>query len=114
MMVERFHALDYVEGILILWARWMRATWDGGRPRGAEGFSVRGSTDFEDMLADTERKQAAICDAVIRDLPADQRCALHHTYLNAVWRFRDYDASLAAAKEAVRKALDERGVWLGG
>lgn len=125
---SRYHEdqMDHVERELLNWAAWMR---NSGERRGAGGAStgfIGGgyTANFDDMVAAMERKTAEITDTVIADLPAVQQAAIHHAYLNAVFRFGPQDAPasykqaiferhLVAAKEAVRRGLKARHVWIG-
>lgn len=117
LKVERFHEMDHVEACLVDWARFLRGYNPvDGYPGRSDVLGTGGaSKSFDAMCEASDMKIARITDTVIGDLPANQQCALHHAYLNAVWRFmrNDYEAVLAAAKNRVRDGLRARGVWLG-
>lgn len=72
-----------------------------------------GSKDWDDLADEVDRRCARAVDAVIRGLPPAQSAALMHAYLHAVFRFpRDnYDALLAAAREAVDNGLTAKGMY---
>lgn len=107
--------LDYLEIHLYEWARWQRS----GMPvqvygKQAVGLSNGGaSQDFDDMLEAEQRRIAAVVDSVINDLPPIQRCAIHHRYLHAVFRFKGYIQTLREAKAALRVGLRKKHIWLG-
>lgn len=121
---ERFHRVeDHLEALLIDWAAWMRAKWDGGRPREAAGCLGGGYTsDFDDMCATVDRNVAKIVDRAIEDLGVEhptQRLAIYITYgiaegSVAVWRLREpVDVVYERAKENLAPRLKKKGVWLG-
>lgn len=91
------------------WAAWMRH-------RGCGGYElqggVSGSTDFDAMCDAMDRKNAAILNALIEDLPAAQCCAVYARYLSLPFKFpRQNKAQLLnAARETLREKLAERGV----
>lgn len=95
------------------WAAWMRSgTALGVKVSAISAVSL--GADFTDICQAMDRRVAAITNALIDDLPAAQRMALHRRYLNAVYRFPDYPGTLLAAREAVAAGLRRRGVWMGG
>ena len=106
---------DYLELHLLNWATWMRHDIGvRGYPQKALGLATGGaSEEFDHMLEDEEKRIARVTDTVINDLPPIQRCALHHCYLHAVFRFRDYTATLDAARDGVRAGLKRKGIWMG-
>lgn len=109
---ERFHAPDQTERLLLDWARWMRrGVLTGGYLNSAVGCVGGGySTSFEDMLEATQVRIDRTIDAIIHGLPPAQICALHHAYLNAVYRFRDFEPTLLQAKAQVGIEARRRGV----
>lgn len=124
----RYHEeqIDHVERELLNWAAWMRNSGEGlGAGGASSGFIAGGFTSsFDDMVAAMERRTAEVTDVVIAELPAIQQAAIHHAYLNAVFRFGPPDAPasykqaiferhLAAAKEGVKRGLKARHVWVG-
>lgn len=106
--------LDRLDFYLSLWQTYMHTGSNTrGYPGRAAGFSAGGySQDFDDMVDSVDRRAAEATDAVIRGLPMDQQCALHHRYLAAVFRFRNYGRSLYFAREAVREGLKKRQIWV--
>lgn len=105
---------DRVDFYLSLWQTYMHTGSESrGYPGQSSGFSAGGySQDFDDMVEGVDLAAARAVDAVIRDLPLDQQCALHHRYLAAVWRFRNYGRSLYFARENVREGLKRKNVWV--
>lgn len=111
-VVERADAELLLDRYLDEWAAWMR----GGTGLGVHVSAIAAvslGADFADMCQAMDRRVAAITNALIDDLPPAQRMALHHRYLQAVYRFRDYPGTLAAARGAVATGLRRRGVWMG-
>ena len=116
-VIER---LDVLEQLLVKWAAWMRT---GGGVEGlphASSLLSGGGGESEDnveiMIEADERRLAAVTDSVIGDIsrasPA-QGNAIHHTYLNAVYRFSErypYEQALADAMVALRAGLKRRNV----
>lgn len=105
---------DRLEECLCNWARWMRgSTAVRGLPTKSTVLQSGGaSQSFDDMCEDLDEWLARTTDTAIADLPEDQRCAVHHRYLLAVFRFRDYTSALERAHVAVRKALQSKNVYL--
>lgn len=109
---------DYLESLLLDWAAWQRAgAGVDGYPEHSTGLSDGGaSKSFDDMLETMDNQHAEVVETVINGLPPAQRCALHHAYLNAVYRFRNemvYESALEQAKQAVRAGLRARNIYLG-
>lgn len=113
-----FHGVDWIDWYCINWARWMRS---GGLPDGYP-HKTPGTVNrsifsaWDDMIEADDRRIAAVTDAVINDLPPVQSCALHHAYLNAVYRFSErypYHVAIEEAKENLVAGLKKKGVWLG-
>lgn len=97
------------------WAAWMRS---GEHVQGykhtAAGCVGGGYTsDFDDMVAGADRRTAAIMDTLINDLPPAQSCAVHHTWLTAVYRFpkRNFDDMYAKACETLLVGMARKGLW---
>lgn len=115
-MSARDTAAEQLETILEIWARWMRS---GGGPDGlpsracvGEGYSTL-DHDSDGANERLDKWLAIACGTVIAGLAPAQRCALHRQYLEAVYRFKDFEASLTRAKVNVAIGLRRRGVWLG-
>jgi len=105
----------YLERHLVTWARWMRSgEWVAGHSHSSAVISSGGASEhFDDMLEATERRIAKVTDSVIADLANDQRAAIHHAYLHAVYRLKNYMETLEAGRQAVALGLRRRGVWMG-
>jgi hypothetical protein len=67
--------------------------------------------DFDDMVLAADRRSAAIMDSLIQDLTPAQTCAVHHAWINAVYRFRDYDRTYEQATELLLLGMDRKGLW---
>ena len=98
------------------WAAWMRSGEHvKGYKHGAAGCVGGGYYgDFEDMVATADRHTAAIMDTLINDLPPAQSCAVHHTWINAVYRFKSemaYDTAYGKACETLLDGMDRKGLW---
>lgn len=108
----------YTEQYLDRWARWMRM---GGKPVGCPGKASGGLNGYTIHTGDAdyeyeECRGAAITNAVINDLPIVEQCALHHAYLDAVYRFTDrlrFEVALERAVSHVSAGLLRKGIWLG-
>ena len=104
---------DRLEEYLHFWARMMRGedfgTW---YPTHSTGMVSGGASEsFDDMCDRSECGIAKVVGVVIAGLPAVQSCALHATYLHAVYRFRRVSAlsrALELAKDNVRAGLKAR------
>jgi hypothetical protein len=96
------------------WADWMLRSNDArGYGPGAVGFNSTGSLSFEDMCAAGDVRVARITSTAIEDLPVVERVAIHHAFLQAVWRFNRepfemvYPRAIANLGERLeRKGLD--------
>ena len=53
---------------------------------------------------------AETMDALIDSLPSNQRCAVHHKWLNAVYSLRDMEGSYLDALENLMLMADRRGL----
>jgi hypothetical protein len=100
---------DRVDYHLDQWAIWKRGGWTAHMRSGGSGTpDYTGSTHVEDMEEQMDARCARIMDTLIDDMavlsPA-QACAVHHHYLNAVYRFSD--------RYPLGRALREAKVWLG-
>jgi hypothetical protein len=74
------------------------------------------NSDFDNMCDAADRTLAAVTNAVIRDLVPAQSCAIHHEYLNAVYRFSErypFHRAIEDAKENLVLGLKRKGLWLG-
>ena len=95
------------------WARWMRSGEHvQGYKHGAAGCVGGGySGDFDDMVLAADRRSAAIMDSLIQDLPPAQVCAIHTTWINSVWRFKDYEATYQRACDNLLVGMNRKGLW---
>ena len=104
---------DAVVRILQEWADWqhgyrMRL---GYSPKSA-GFQSGGvvGSGSEPDYSSVDHARFEIVDTCVDELPPDQRSAIHHRYLCAVYRMRDYALSLTAAHESLLRAFVRKGV----
>lgn len=95
------------------WKRWMKSDviTDGLPNRGAGCIGGGYSRDVDDMLSTLDIRCAMATDALIRDLTAPQQAAIHHAYLRAAYRFRDFGKTLEGARRALKSALELRGIY---
>lgn len=100
---------DRVEWHLLNWARYMR-TGDKLRPLRAMSRITGAGPNVDDMHDGCDLSAAMQVDAIIRDLSVVEQCALHHTYLDAAYRFRDYEAALLSAKSKVLDGINRKGL----
>jgi hypothetical protein len=108
-----------VERCLRVWVSYMHGD---EKPEGLPAKACGGVTNYTSMdldnIAAYENLDTAIAEhtnAVIESLPPAQKCAVHHIYLHAFFRFpRDnVHELLENAKHALEIGLRRRGVWLG-
>jgi hypothetical protein len=103
-----------LDNALFAWRSWCRAerSTTAGCPSHAAGCRWRASTTFDDLCDVADDVLAAATDAVLDDLDARLRAAIHHVVLRARWPYAA-DAlpqALADARVALRLALRRRGV----
>ncbi len=113
---EALQRMGKVVDILKEWAQWSKGyRLKIGYPQKSAGFDPSGgvvTADTSDEQAeDSQAWRCNIVDRCIDDLdePA-QRAAIHHCYLHAVYRMRDYEGSLLRAHEELLVALPRKGV----
>jgi hypothetical protein len=111
-----FHDVDWIDWYCINWARWMRTGEQvQGYPHKVNGMVNRSIfSAWEDMTEAMDRRLAAITDSVINDLVPAQSCALHHAYLDAVYRFSEkypFHRALEDGKDNLMAGLKKKGVW---
>lgn len=109
---------DRFEAIMDNWRRWMRGPslkLDG--PKRSAGLSTGGySQPLEELCEIPDFQDVLKVDALLGDMMRTRHahyCAIHHAYLQAVFRFRDYQGILDEAKASLRAGLKARGVYLG-
>jgi hypothetical protein len=105
-----------VADMLKEWADWQRGyRMRIGYPERSIGFEPGGGVvtrDTSDEQADdAAHHRCDIIDRCVDDLrdPA-QRAAIHHCYLHAVFRMRDYDDALLNAHTALDVAFRRKGI----
>jgi len=95
------------------WQRWMHG--ESGRlgyPKTASGCIGGGySTSFDDLCEMADNNAALAVDALVESLGISERAAVHHRYLAAVWRMRDFEASFLSAMKKIAEGLIKRGFW---
>ncbi len=105
---------DRVIRILQEWADWNRryAPRLGYSPKVA-GFQTGGIvSDGEADYSAVDQARFEIVDTCVDELPPDQRAAIHHRYLCAVYRMRDYERSLLNAHDALQREFVRKGaMW---
>lgn len=100
------------------WATWQfrsGSTARGYPSRAGSGIGVsHGSRTFEEMAETADDNCARAVEAVLGDLTTLERCAVHHEYLSAVYRFprdqRGHAELYRAARDKIGKALSRRGI----
>ena len=68
------------------WARFMRVGGLDDLDTKMPSFWSSGASDFDTMADNAEAQQAEAFDALVVCLPIDERIAVHHVHLGAVWR----------------------------
>ena len=105
-----------VADMLKEWADWQRGyrlrIWYPDRsPAFATGGGVVTLDTSDEQADDAAHHRCEIIDRCVDDLrePA-QRAAIHHRYLHAVFRMRDYDVALLDAHAALDIAFRRKGI----
>jgi hypothetical protein len=99
-----------------LWAAWMRSeAWGRGYPSHSSFLAsggVAGEDAFGDLCDKADGQAIVVLDALINDLPAILRAAVHHRWLAAVFRFRPgiYERALAEAVEMLDHGMRKWGM----
>lgn len=110
---------DRLEEIMDNWRRFQKSGGVKlGLPARSVGLSTGGSSkgsdemlepvDFADVLA-----VEGLLEGFLETGKMAHYCAIQHAYLNAVYRFRDYEKTLTEAKDQLRAGLKRRGIWMG-
>lgn len=101
-----------LDALLGLWADWMSDPRYGrGYPSRSPGLRSGKGRDFDDWADAAEIDMARAIDAILDDLDANQRIAVHHRWLASVWRLRlDMGVLYDEARTAIRAALKRRGL----
>ena len=107
---------DRVVRILQDWADWnywcktMHLEYPSKSAVFVSGGSVGEDGEIDYSCADVARNE--VVDTCIDALRPDQRSAIHHRYLCAVYRMRDYEQSLLNAHEALQREFVRKGaMW---
>jgi hypothetical protein len=115
-MIDTYHALTDIEWYLLNWARYMRSGCSPMKlPKASAGLECYSSSPDTDTAYDAADLTAAeATDAAIADLEPIESCAIHHTYLGAVYRFHRYniDFILDLASRNVQASLIRRGIFV--
>ena len=105
---------EAVISILLDWADWQeRYKIKTGMPRATIGLRSGGTVNEDSSASAYESMIAARCktvDKCIDELPPNQNAAIHHKYLHAVYRMRDFEKALADAHDALAIAFRRRNV----
>ena len=107
---------DRLLALLPLWAAWMRSETVGRGYPTRSAFLCSGGSAGDDAFAElcSTADQVAVrtLDALIDDLPAICRAAIHQRWCSAVWRFRAqmYEQALAEAYERLSQGLRRWGM----
>lgn len=100
--------------ILLDWADWQdRYKVKTGMPRATIGMRSGGAVNDDSSTAAYESMISNRCltvDRCIDELQPDQNAAIHHKYLNAVYRMRNYEQSLLDAYASLTIAFRRRNV----
>jgi hypothetical protein len=100
------------------WARWMHL---GGKPAGfpskgsggAQGYTVY-SGDMDSSYSHSDGVVACATEAVISDLPPDEKWAIYRQYLDTDYRGDGpFMRSLEQGKRNVERGLKRKGMWMG-
>lgn len=112
LVIPELRPLDRLKGLLMDWADWTRG-YSGARlgfDMKSAGVASAGRDDFESLLRKTENQISKIIDVTVDDLDPIHRCAIHHRYLSAVYRFRDYAKILDEAHDHLLIVLPKKNV----
>lgn len=121
MMDEPRMAYKAVERILLTcWVPYMHG--GGDKPQGCPTHACGGIQNYTSLDLDNieayenlDHTLAEKCDAVIGSMSQVEQCAIHHTYLHAVYRFNrePLEDVLERAMLKLEIGLRARNVWLG-
>ena len=104
-----------LEFLLVNWANWMHRGGAVARwyPSKSCGFTEYGASSIEDMEDTADNWIASAIDAIIQDLPDQERSAINHQYLDSRYRYQIvfYAATLYNAKKLVQAGIDRKGIW---
>lgn len=109
--VQGFQVPERLDYHLANWADWMRSGSTRGlkAPSASCGFVGGGyNTDFDSMVREADSRSAAAMDALIRGLSGVHQAAIHHRYLHAVYRFRDFDLQFRTACERLAAGMSSK------
>lgn len=104
---------DAVIGLLTDWANWQNGyrVRLGYPPKSCGLQSGNQSAESSDWELAQDKRRCEIVDRCVDDLqtPA-HKAALHHRYLSAVYRLRDYEQALAEAHVILMSVFQAKGV----
>jgi len=96
------------------WRDWMhRDSLRIGYPSksaGLESGYISGDDAFDDLCLKADEHAARVVDALIDGMPQDESCAIHHAYLHACYRLRDFDASFESACQKLLRGMVAKGL----
>lgn len=100
------------------WARWMNL---GGKPTGFPNRGSGGAANYSVYTGDMDSAYsysdgviARATEAVISDLPEDEKLAINRKYLDETYRGDErFNIALERAKVAVERGLKRKGMWMG-
>lgn len=108
---------ERIKYYLLLWTNWQRSNKSEintmlGYPSQCLLLVGGGSSSFEDMADDAESRAASIVDSIINDMPTNERIAIHHFNLAAVWRSNriNLEDCYANALELLEAGLNKKGL----
>ena len=107
---------DRLDDLLGLWVRFMRSgkdyrdLWYPEKACGCVGGGY--SQTFEDMVEAVDNRVAEAVNAAIEGLAPVEQCAISHTHLHAVYRFREpVTAIYQRARDRLAVVLPARGIY---
>jgi hypothetical protein len=94
------------------WARYMRAGNSEELACQAAGIWQASSPDFDQLADAMELRCAEAVDAIVGSLPVDERVALYHVHLGAVWRLnrQRMEDAYERARQCISDGLHRRGI----
>lgn len=115
--IEIVPPLSRLEVLLLNWADWQqrsRANISAGYPTRACGI-VTNNTDFEDIENILDTQIAKVVDAIVQDLPDEERSAINHKYLGSRFLYDSdgfaYVNLIHNAKRLIQSGVERKGIW---
>lgn len=83
-------------------------------PKASIGLECYTNPDTDAAYENADLEAAQATDAAIGDLTPVERAAIHHAYLDAVYRFprEQFEVVLARAEQRVQESLERKGVFV--